>query len=67
VNLPRVIGHVFRQVGQQYSHGEANVLGRVVEAVCELIKVHLAVLVGVHAHHDVLYLLPAAALWVKCL
>ena len=54
---PWFIGHVLRQVGEQHSHGESDVLGRVVEAVSELCEVHLAIVVGIHTHHNVLYLL----------
>lgn len=54
--LLRLIGHVFRQVGQQHSHGEANILCWVMETVSKLCEVHFAVMVGIHTHHDVLNL-----------
>ena len=56
---PGVVGHVLGQVGEQHGHVKADVLGRVVEAVGELVKVHPPVLVGVYTHHDVLDLLSA--------
>lgn len=55
--LPRVVCHMLREVRQQYRHGEADVLGRVVKAVRELLEVHFAVLVSVHTHHHVVNLL----------
>ena len=57
-SLPWVIGHVLRQVGQQNSHIETNVLCRVMEPIRELSEVYLPVLVGVNTHHDVVYLIP---------
>ena len=48
---------MLRQVGEQHCHSESNVLGRVVEAVSELCEVHLAIMVGIHTHHNVFYLL----------
>lgn len=45
-----VIGHVFRQVGEEHSQVEADLLGWVVEALCELHVVNLAIVVTVTAH-----------------
>ena len=45
------------EIGEQYGDVEADVLGRTVEPVSELVEVHLAVLVGVDAHHHVVDLL----------
>jgi len=56
---PGVVGDVFGEVGEQDGDVKADVLGRTVEAVGELVKVDLAVLVGVDTHHHVVYLLAA--------
>lgn len=45
-----VIGHVLGQVGEQHSQVEADFLGWVVEALCELHVVDLAIVVTVTAH-----------------
>lgn len=47
-----VIGHVLGQVGEQHGQVEANLFGRVVEALCELHVVDLAVMVTVTAHEQ---------------
>jgi hypothetical protein len=57
--LPGIAWHVLGQVGEQDRHVEADILGGVVEAIGELVEVHFAVLVRIHAHHHVLNLLTA--------
>ena len=56
--IPGVAWHVLAEVGEQHGDVEADVLGGRVEAVGELGEVDFAVLVRVHAHHDVLDLFP---------
>ncbi len=58
-DVPGIIGHVLGQVGEQHSDVESDVLGWIVESIRELVEVHLAVLVRVDAHHDVLDLFSA--------
>jgi len=48
---------MFREVGQENGDVEADVLGRTVESIRELIEVNFTVLIGVHAHHHVIDLL----------
>jgi len=38
MNLPGIVGYVFREVTQQYSDAEADVLGRNAEPISELLK-----------------------------
>ena len=59
INLPGVVGYVLGEVGEQNGDVEADVLGRTVEAVSELVEVNLAVLVRVNTHHHVVDLLAA--------
>lgn len=48
----RIVGHVLREVGEQYRQVEADFLGRVVEALGELHVVNLSVVVTVTAHQE---------------
>lgn len=48
---------MFRQVGKQHSKVEADLLGWVVEALCELYVIDLAIMVTVTAHEEEVNLL----------
>lgn len=52
-----IVGHVFRQVGEQDSQVEANLLRWVVEALCKLHVIDLAIMVAVTAHEQEIDLL----------
>ena len=54
---PRIIWHVLWQVGEQKGCSKANIFGRIMESVRELMEVNFAILVGINAHHDVFYFL----------